>query len=112
MNIQEAKLKLQEGHLMAREGWGSKGSFIFRQVPSEIPLATIPVMTSLPQPVKNEFLRRADEFPNVDTYQSIRYQNQIARVYPDNKIVNFTFSVADIEAEDWYVYDLIVEAKG
>jgi len=53
------------------------GTFIFRQVPSEVPAAVIPRMSSLPDSVKAELIRRGG---------SIRYQNQWCIVHPSGTI--------------------------
>jgi Protein of unknown function (DUF2829) len=68
---------LENGKRVARSGWNGKGMFIFRQVPSEVNAEIIPKMTSLPQLVKDEFIRRGG---------NISYKNQLAMVYPDNTI--------------------------
>ena len=81
---------------MAREGWNGKGLFIFRQVPSDIDADIIPKMQSLPQSVKDEFVRRGG---------GIRYRNQLAMVYPDNTIYGWVASPSDVLEEDWVVLD-------
>lgn len=86
----------EQGKRIAREGWNGKGLFVFRQVPSEIPPETVPRMTSLPEPVRAEFIRRG---------LPLRYSNQFAIVMPDNTINGWTPSPSDTLAKDWCVLD-------
>lgn len=53
------------------------GTFIFRQVPSEVPASVIPRMSSLPDSVKAELIRRGG---------NIHYQNQWCIVHPSGTI--------------------------
>lgn len=92
----EATEALKDGKRVSRAGWNGIGMFVFRQVPSEIPAEVIPNMTSLPPFVKAEFARRAG---------SIRYDNQLALVKPNNEINGWSPSVADTLADDWYILD-------
>lgn len=92
----EAIAALHEGKRIARAGWNGKGMFVFKQVPSEIPAETIPKMQSLPQAVKDEFVRRGG---------SIRYFNQLAIVYPDNSIYGWLASPSDVLENDWCILD-------
>ena len=87
---------LQEGKRVAREGWNGKGLFIFQQVPSTINASIVPVMQSLPQTVKDEFVRRGGE---------IKYKNQLAMVYPDNSIYGWVASPSDVLESDWCILD-------
>lgn len=101
---------LKEGKRVAREGWNGKGMFIFMQVPAEIPMDVVPNMTSLPQTVKKEFIRRhtAKQYSEgVDPilYNTIRYKNQLAMVYPDNSIFGWVASPSDILEDDWVILD-------
>lgn len=101
---------LKEGKRVARLGWNGKGMFIFMQVPSSVDMAIVPKMTSLPQSVKDEFQRRfkgALEQEKVDPIDlnSIRYQNQIAIVYPDNNIYGWVASPSDVLENDWQILD-------
>lgn len=43
---------MKGGRIVSREEWGGK-MFLFMQVPSEVPAAIIPRMTSLPDAVKD-----------------------------------------------------------
>lgn len=75
--------------------------FIFQQVPSEVPEAIIPKMTSLPAAVKEEVIKRG---------LPLRYQNQLAIVYPDNSVNGWAPSVSDTLATDWSIHAEFVVA--
>jgi len=85
----------RHGKRISREGWNGKGMFVFVQVPSTVPEEIVPKMSSLPQDVKAEFVRRGGP---------ISYCNQMALVYPDNKIYGWTPSPSDALASDWCVH--------
>jgi len=91
-----AIMALKEGKMVARLVWAKEKSFIFRQVPSKVAVDIVPKMTSLPFDVKNEIISREDQ-------NTIRYQDQIAKVYPDNTIVAWNPSCSDILANDWLI---------
>jgi hypothetical protein len=99
----EAIKALKEGKRVARQGWNGKGLFIFMQVPSQVPQEIVPKMTSLPQSVKDEFERRFGGRAMTDG--TIKYQNQIAMVYPDNNIYGWVASPSDVLEEDWVILD-------
>lgn len=86
----------KDGKRISREGWNGKGMFVFMQVPSEIGADIVPRMTSLPEPVKAEFVKRGEP---------LRYSNQFALVKQDNSINGWAPSAADALAEDWEVLD-------
>ena len=95
--------------MIQRIGWNGKGLFVFKQVPSEIPMTVVPKMQSLPENVKEEFIRRADnslsEGNNVGyPFDSIRYNNQLAIVDQANNINGWVPSVSDVLADDWVPY--------
>jgi len=103
---------LKQGKRVQRKGWNGKGLFIFEQVPSQVPSNIIPKMTSLPQSVKDEFLRRENAEHGVtldgigfNWWESIRYQNQLAMVYPDNNIYGWVASPSDVLEQDWIIMD-------
>ena len=108
VNFGKAVEALKEGKRVARVGWNGKGLFIFMQVPSEISIDIVPKMTSLPQTVKDEFLKRASitghKSFNEDMAR-IKYQNQLAMVYPDNNIYGWVASPSDVLEEDWVILD-------
>lgn len=107
MRIGEALSVLKDGGCVARHGWNGMGLFVFRQVPATISRVVVPNMQSLPQSVKNEFMRRFDGTSYlVDT---IQYDNQLAIVNKSNLIQGWTPSASDALAEDWYVVHQPVE---
>lgn len=87
---------LHQGKMVSREGWNGKDLFVFRQVPSEVPEQIIPKMTSLPEAVKTKVVSR--NLP-------LRYQNQLAIVYPDNNVHGWTPSPSDALANDWCIHE-------
>ena len=89
--------------MIQRIGWNGKGLFVFKQIPSEIPMTVVPKMQSLPEAVKDEFLRRTETETNYP-FDSIRYCNQLAIVHPDNTINGWVPSVSDVLADDWIPY--------
>ena len=89
--------------MIQRIGWNGKGLFVFRQVPSEIPMTVVPKMQSLPEAVKDEFLRRTKTKTN-NLFDSIRYNNQLAIVDQANNINGWVPSVSDVLADDWVPY--------
>jgi hypothetical protein len=97
----QAIAALKEGKIVSREGWNGKNMFVFRQVPSEVPEAIIPKMTSLPQPVKDALIKRGG---------SITYQNQFCIVYPDNALHGWQPSGSDALATDWCIHGEFVVA--
>lgn len=102
MNFSHAKALLDQGKMARRAGWHFKDTFVFKQVPSQISIEIVPKMTSLPQAVKDEFIRRSkDESMQV---KDLYYNNQYAIVGPSNLIEGYSPSVADIQAEDWEEY--------
>lgn len=109
MKIGEALSVLRKGGCVARNGWAGKGLFIFRQVPAQIDVETIvPKMQSLPQAVKDVFLKRFENSNN-PAHKGIYYDNQLAIVDKDNLIQGWTPSVSDTLASDWFVVHQPVE---
>ncbi len=94
-SFKEAFEALEEGKRIATEAMTWTGTFIFKQVPSEISIDIIPKMQSLPQFVKDEFIRRG---------RSITYNDQYCVVYPGNTINGWRFSHKDEEGE-WCILD-------
>lgn len=109
MNFIEA---IEKYPMIQREGWNGKGMFVFKQIPSEIPIQIVPKMQSLPEEVKNEFERRYNVasdngnamMANNNPLISIRYCNQLAIVHPDNTINGWVPSVSDVLSNDWKEY--------
>jgi hypothetical protein len=93
---------LKEGKRVQRSGWNGKGLFVFMQVPAKIDMSIVPKMQSLPQSVKEEFLRRYKEDVNED---AIYYDNQLALVDVSNNITGWSPSTSDALAEDWVVLE-------
>jgi hypothetical protein len=92
MNYHDAITSAKEGNLIYREGWNGKGIYVFLQVPSEVPEAIIPKMSSLPSRVKTLLIERG---------KPLRYHNQAALISPDNSIQGWSPSLSDTLAEDW-----------
>ena len=99
--------------MIQRIGWNGKGLFVFKQIPSEVPISVVPKMQSLPKEVKEEFERRYNVasdngnmiMANNNPLLTIRYCNQLAIVHPDNTINGWVPSVSDVLADDWVPYN-------
>ena len=83
---------LRKGGIIERKGWNGKGMFVFKQVPSQVPVEVVERMTSLPESVKERFIKN-----NI----APDYQNQMAIVKPDGSIDSWVASSADTFAIDW-----------
>lgn len=100
------ELGLKQGKRVSRAGWNGRGMFIFRQVPSAVSADIIPKMTSLPQSVKDEFIKRKEiGWGGLNYEGGIGYKNQLAMVYPDNTIYGWVASPSDVLEEDWCILD-------
>ncbi len=119
-NFGQAIEAMKSGKRVQRSGWNGKGLFVFMQVPSQIGINVVPKMQSLPQAVKDEFIRRDEKMNSISPatdeisatnnlaphpFNSITYQNQMAVVYPDNSIHGWSPSSSDSLAEDWLILD-------
>ena len=103
VNFGEAVAALKEGKRVTRSSWGNEELFVFRQVPATIGSEIVPKMQSLPQFVKDEFVRRFnDETSQID---AIYYDNQLAHVGLSNLITGWTPAAEDTLAEDWLILD-------
>ena len=109
-NFNDVMEALKKGKIAVRSDWNSKGTFIFMQVPAEIPMEVVPKMQSLPEYVKEMFKFRHESgkipggtFFDPILLNTIRYKDQIAIVYPDNTICGWSPSVSDTLAEDWII---------
>jgi hypothetical protein len=91
---QQALDAARDGYLISREGWNGKGLFVFLQIPSEVPEAIIPKMSSLPNSAKTLLVGRGGP---------IRYKNQAALIGPDNTITGWAPSLSDTLANDWVI---------
>ncbi len=108
VNFGEAVEALKVGKRVARDGWNGKGMFIFMQVQSDISLSIVPNMQSLPQTVKDEFIRRHQKSVSEgdgSEFDHIHYRNQLAMVYPDNTIYGWVASPSDVLEKDWLILD-------
>ena len=102
VNFDEVIKALNQGKRAARAGWNGKGLFIFKQVPAIISVSdVVPIMQSLPQTVKDEFIYRNAK--DNASASHIRYENQMCLVYPDNTLYGYTPSTSDVLAEDWII---------
>ena len=95
-SYKEVLVALNEGKRATRDWWLKEGKFIFQQVPATIGEEIIPKMQSLPQSVKDEFIKRGG---------SISYKNQFAMVYSDNTIEGWVARPADELTDDWIIFD-------
>lgn len=93
----------KDGKRITRSEWGNPDIFVFMQVPSTIGSSIVPKMQSLPQMVKDEFVRRF----NNPTYQidAIYYSDQLAIVNSSNLITGYAPCASDVIAEDWEILD-------
>jgi hypothetical protein len=96
MNFGQAIEALKEGKKVAREGWNGKGMFVFKQVSSNVGIQYVPNMQSLPQSVKDEFVKRGE---------NLSYLNQMCIVKSDNTIDSWVASSSDTFAEDWQIVE-------
>jgi hypothetical protein len=92
---------LNDGKRVRRSSWHQDKRFIFRQVPSEIPKEVVPKMQSLPQTVKDFFLKTFEE----EQIDAIYYSDQLALVGLSNSITSYSPTVADSFASDWEILD-------
>lgn len=99
----EAIVALKEGKRVQREGWNGKGLFVFMQVPAEISKEIVPKMQSLPQAVKDEFVRRFED--ENEQVSSILYNDQLALVNTSNLVSGWSPSTNDTLANDWVILD-------
>lgn len=106
----EALQALKDGKRVRRKGWNGAGLFAFKQVHVDIPIGIVPTMQSLPQAVKDEFIRRKSvvEAGSMTSYppellNTIRYRNQFCIVYPDNTVFAWVPSANDTCNDDWII---------
>lgn len=107
LNFGAAIVALKSGKCVLRAEWKSNGSFIFMQVPASISGDIVPKMQSLPQSVKDEFIRRRgiQDTDGIKKAVDIHYKNQLAMVYPDNTIYGWVASPSDVLENDWCILD-------
>lgn len=100
MKFEFVLVALKLGQMIRRSSW-YPDTFVFRQVPAVISKEIVPKMQSLPDSVKQEFIRRfSDDNLQVD---AIYYDNQLALVNSSNLIQSYSPSVEDCMAEDWQI---------
>lgn len=103
VTIGEASKALKEGKRVRRFSWNSEKKFIFMQVPSIINAEIVPKMQSLTNYVKAYFGQTfQDENEQIN---AIYYHDQVALVGLSNSIQGYSFSNADVLAEDWEILD-------
>lgn len=85
---------LKKGYCIARVGWDGHGMYVFKQVPAKIDAEIVEKMQSLPDSVKEKFIRRG---------QGPSYENQMAVVKPDGTVDSWVASSSDTFAEDWVI---------
>jgi len=95
-NFGQAIEALKQYKKVARQGWNGKGMFVFKQVPANVGIQYVPNMQSLPQSVKDEFVKRGKD---------IHYTNQMCIVKEDNTIDSWVASSSDTLANDWCILD-------
>ena len=103
----EAVEALKIGKRVARDSW-AKGTFIFMPIENEVNISIIPNMKSLPECVKNEFIRRHNETKeNVNgcKYDYIYFRNQMTLVNPENEMNTYTATANDVLENDWLILD-------
>ena len=99
MNFEAILPRLKNGEPVRRFNW-EEGTFIFQQVPSRISKEIVPKMQSLPEKVKEIFVKRfEDSDEQID--DAIYYNNQVAHVTKSNLITSYTPSISDLTADDW-----------
>lgn len=99
-NFGDAVKLLKDGQPLRRSIW-PKGFFVFRQVPAEIKKDIVPKMQSLPNAVKDVFIKRFNDPKN--QIDAIYYNNQLAHVGLSNLITGWQPSIEDVMAVDWEI---------
>jgi hypothetical protein len=93
---------LKRGKAIRRREWRTF-KFVFMQVPSNINIEKIvPKMQSLPEEIKEIFLDRSKNKISRNNSE-INYHNQLALVYPDNKVTAWNASTDDILTNDYEI---------
>lgn len=109
MNFGQAIEALKEGERVAREGWNSRGMFIFQRPKDELtPKFIVEVVKSLPQSVKDFITKK---YGNETHYASgneikVKFGEYLCMYTVDGAIVNgWLASQTDMLAEDWVILD-------
>ena len=105
MNFSKALELLKQGKAITRNGGID---FIFMQIPSRIEANVVPVITSLPEAIKDIFIERfktekifQEQGIGVHYADHIQYINQFCIVSPSNIIQGWSPSPEDILSEEW-----------
>lgn len=101
MDFGQAIYYLNQGLPVYRNTW-DQGTFIFKQVPSEIGKDIVPKMQSLPDAVKEVFINRFED--KHAQISSIYYSDQLAIVKLSNSIRGYSPSVEDCLADNWFIF--------
>lgn len=92
---------MKQGMMASLESWNGEGKFVFAQVPSEVPAAIIPKMTSLPALVKARLEKRG---------LALKYQDQFAIVHADSSISGWSPSPSEVMATTWHIHETHIVA--
>jgi hypothetical protein len=114
-NFGQAIEAMKEGKRVARQGWNSKGMFIFQRPADELEIDIIIGVKSLPQSVKDFFnaSRQAmvDEEPNEERKNliqsaKVKFGAYFCMYAADGSIVNgWLASQTDMLSDDWCILD-------
>jgi hypothetical protein len=98
LNFGEAVEALKKGKLVTRKGWNGKNMFLFMRPEDSLPAAIVQKAVSIPQPVKNYYLKYGVENVKVTAY--------ICMKAADDTIVNgWLASQTDITSQDWTILE-------
>lgn len=105
VNFEEALNAIKEGKRVGNVNW-DEDTFVFMQVPANIPYDVVERMQSLPDNVKEEIKRRYElsSVPYQETFD-VRYRGQIAKMMPDCTIQGFSFTPYEVLAKEWLILD-------
>jgi len=108
MNFGWAIRMVQEGKLVAREGWNGKKMFIFLRPGDTIKTGDIEKIRSLPEAVKKWIDQNVDDKvnPGESGLTPIHFTPYFCMKAADNSIVNgWLASQTDMLAEDWTIVE-------
>ena len=92
---------LKKGKRVKRKTWNGVGLFVFMQVSADISMEIVPIMQSLPQSVKDEFIRRQSENKMPESFIT---ENGLTTKRQDH-IYGWVASPTDVLMEDWIILD-------
>lgn len=110
MTFGEAFAAMQEGKLVAREGWNGKGLFAFMR-PADVLDSKVVIenVKSLPEAVKIYYQRRLE----LGDQYSVKFGSYLCLKSVDGHIANgWIPSQTDMQGTDWSVVDPIEAANG